>query len=89
MKLNFKWVEKKAQYQTGDFLYLNRICLASYDWNSSRSKSEADDESKRWSGQISLPSLKNKDVYGESPEAIKVKIEQVVTSWFREALAMK
>ena len=89
MKLNFQWKENKAQYQTGESLYLNRIRLGSYGWNASRSKSESErDNLKDWAGDIALPSLSDtvKRVYGSSTEEVKVKIEEIVTNWLIEAM---
>lgn len=88
LKLNFIWKENKAQYRTGESLYLNRICIGSYGWNSSRSQGVKDD-SITWVGQIALPSLSDtgKRVYGSNPTEIKPKIEQVIENWFKEALA--
>ena len=87
MKLNFQWKEKKAQYQTGDYLYLNRICVGEYSWNGMRTQGDRD-ESTDWAGSISLPSLgdKSKRLYAGSPDEIKLKIEQVVINWFKETL---
>lgn len=87
MKINFKWKGNTAQYQTGESLYLNKIRVASYEWNSSRSKSDskrsnADD----YVGQTLLPQA-NRNTYGETPQMVKTKIEHIVTSWFEEALA--
>ena len=85
--MNFKWVENKAQYQTGESLYLNRICVGSYGWNSTRSKSDGLGDSIDWIGNVTLPSLsdKAKRQYGSNEEEIKVKLERVVTRWFKEA----
>jgi len=87
-KLKFVWVQKKGQYQTGESLYLNKIRVADYEWNSWRSKTEAGQSNTRnYIGTILLPSLSDsvKHVYGESPDEIKPKIESVVTNWFKEA----
>ena len=86
-KLSFKWVENKAQYQTGESLYLNRIRMGSYGWNSSRSQSNRD-ASIDWSGQVELPSLSDtaKHVLGSTSDEIKARMEHVVTNWFKEAL---
>jgi len=83
MKLNFRWVENKAQFGTGEFLYHNRIRLAVYYWNSSRSR---EDETNIWVGHVDLPSVNPGIVYSESQDEIKAKIEKVVTDWFTEAL---
>ena len=86
-KLNFTWKKKTGQYQQGDALYVNKIRLASFDWNSGRSQGDTD-QSTRYVGYIELPSLSDtsKKVYGGTPEEIKPKIEQVITNWFNEAL---
>ncbi len=89
VKLNFTWKEKTGKYQTGMYLYLNKICVADYGWNSVRSKSEADaSNSQDYIGRIYLPSLKDtaETVYGSSPEEVKPKIEEGVLNWFNEAL---
>jgi len=85
-KLNFKWVENKAQYQTGETLFLNNIRIASYGWNSEMSKDDPDRDAKQWSGRIMLPSLKNDFRYGSTQEIVKTKIEITVKNWFNEAL---
>lgn len=92
MNLKFTWKKKTRQYQQGASVYLNRIRVGSFDWNSGRSRDESEtDDSSRWVGYIELPSLtdKSKRVYGVTPEEIKPKIERVVTSWFTEALKEK
>ncbi len=87
MKLNFKWKKKTRQFQTGDYLYLNKICVGGYSWNSTRSQHESNNDT-QWVGNIDMPSLtdKAKRVYGASPEIVKLKMEQVITNWFEEAL---
>ena len=86
MDLHFKWVKNIARHQTGESLYLNKIRVGSYGWNASRSKSNKD-ESIDWVGRIELPSLSDiaKTAYGNTETEVKVKIEQIVTSWFQEA----
>ncbi|MBW2562173.1 MAG: hypothetical protein JRE40_15145 [Deltaproteobacteria bacterium] len=84
IKLNFRWVLKTAPYQTGDQLYLNRICVGGYGWNDCQPK-DSIDKSVRWAGYINLPSLKTDRVFGASEEEIRDKIEGVVTNWFNEA----
>ncbi len=86
-RLNFIWKKKMGLYQQGDALYVNKIRLASSEWNSGRSQGDTD-ETTRWVGFVELPSLSDKSqrVYGSTPEEIKSKIEQVVTAWFNEAL---
>ena len=44
MKLNFRWKQKIAQYSSGDWLYLNRICVGGYEWNSTHSRLDKDYE---------------------------------------------
>ena len=87
IKLNFEWKENKGQYQTGESLYLNKIRIGSYGWNSARSQSKKDD-SIDWAGQVELPSLSDiaRRVYGKTPDDVKAKIEQIVTNWFTEAI---
>ena len=87
MKLDFRWVEKKSTYTAGETLYLNRIRIGSYHWNSARAQG-TDDDSTRYAGEIGLPSLSDKArrIYDSSPLAIKPKIEGVVTRWFKECL---
>ncbi len=65
---------------------MNKIRLASYDWNIARSRDASDDT--RYSGYVELPSLSDtsKRVYGSTPEEIKAKIERAVNVWFDEAL---
>lgn len=87
MKLNFQWKENKAQYQTGESLYLGRIRVGSYGWNSIRSKTESERDSLRdWSGSLLLPSLSDfaTQVYGSSREEVRVKMEEVVVNWVNE-----
>ncbi len=86
MILNFRWKKKTGQF-LGDCLYVNKIHIGGYDWNSARSQRETDDAT-RWVGYIDLPSLtdKSKRVYGANPDEVKIKIEKVVTNWFTEAL---
>ena len=85
MELNFRWVDKKAQYQTGKTLYLNAIAVASYDWNCFLSKSDTNKEDKRYRGVINLPSLKDNMRYGSTDEMVMSKIELTVRNWFKEA----
>jgi len=84
MKLNFVWKEKTAQYQNGEELYLNKICVGDYTWNSMRSKSESS-ENNDWVGSSNLPQM-NRRVYGKDTNEIKPKIEKQVMIWFTEAL---
>lgn len=85
MKFNFKWKRQTGQYQNGENLYINRIYIASCSWNGARTSS--DDDSTRYVGNITLPSLRDKArVYGNSLETIKPKIEAIIINWFKEAL---
>ncbi len=83
MELHFQWKAKTGQYQSGETLYLNRIRIGGYEWNSTRGK--GDTESGDYSGALYLPSLKNAGVTG-SLEDIKPKLERIACGWFREAL---
>jgi len=85
MKLTFKWKEDTAQYQTGESLYLNKIKVGSYGWNSTRSKSDLREELD-WVGQTLLPQAGQR-LYGQNQDEVKVKIERLVTSWFNETLS--
>jgi hypothetical protein len=79
MKLNFKWVKKTGQFTRGDYLYIGKIQLGGYDWNSSRTQG---DSANPWVGNIGLPCLKNDRVYADSVEEVKQKVEQKVAYWF-------
>lgn len=87
VRLNFIWKQKKGEYQQGDNLYLNKIRIASFDWNIARSRNDTSQDN-RYVGHIELPSLSDtsKRVYAGTPEEIKNKIEQAVELWFTEAL---
>lgn len=82
--MNYIWKKKTGQYQTGCNLYLNRIHLGGYEWNSMRS--QGTDEPTDWAGHINLPSLMKSTVYGITIEEIKAKMEKLVTEWFNEIL---
>ena len=84
-KIRFKWVKTQAQYQSGGALLLNRIRVGNFYWNSMRSLGDKDD-ARRWVGQVDLPSLKIKRVYGATEEEVRSNMEKVVTNWFAEAL---
>lgn len=84
MNINFTWKKKTLQFQTGESLYLNHICVAGYSWNSTRSQGDKNPDID-YSGNIELPSLNNSSVYAATPELIKSKIEKIVTAWFNEA----
>lgn len=85
MKLNFKWKENTARFQTGETLYLNRIRVGSYGWNSTRSRDEPRDSTRDYVGQTILPQA-NSQVYGETTDEIKSKIERHIKAWFIETL---
>lgn len=85
MKLNFKWKENTGQYQTGESLYLNRILVGRYGWNSTRSQSEPKDSTKNYTGQTTLPQATS-SFYGQTPDEIRPKIERHIRAWFIEAL---
>jgi len=85
VKLNFIWKEKTLRYQNGERLYMGRICVGQYEWNSTRSRSDKS-EGTRYIGRVLLPSLKKEPIYGAAPEDIKTEVERVVTVWFEEAL---
>lgn len=85
MKLNFKWKENTGQYQTGESLYLNRIKVGSYGWNSSRSRSDPKDSTKDYVGQTILPQATS-SFYGQTTDEVKTKIERHIKAWFVEAL---
>ena len=82
-KLHFTWKKKTRAYQTGEALYLNRIRIAEFQWNSSRSQSDI--EAPDWEWHIDLPSLKDKEGGGHSEAEVRTKVEQIVNSWFKEA----
>ena len=84
--MNFTWKIKRGLYQSGQALYLNRIRVGGYGWNAFLPRGSHDD-SKRWQGEVSLPSLKTKDIFSFGEEIIRAKIEGVVSDWFKEALA--
>ena len=90
MKLNFIWKGKTGLYQWGEVLFVNKIRLASCDWNSARSQSDTNQDTK-WVGYIRLPLLPDKSqrMYGSTPEEIKGRIEQVVTNWVNELIKEK
>jgi len=85
MKLNFVWKTKTDSNE--ERLYLNRIRVGYLNWNFSMSKEDAETlKANRYVGGTYLPSLKIERIYGATPEEIKPRIEQLVTSWFTEAL---
>ena len=86
MNLKFRWVDKKARYRTGESVYLGKICVGNYSWNSGQSQSNRD-ALIDWVGNITLPSLgdSSKRVYGSTPYVVRARIEQIITSWFEEA----
>ena len=81
--MNYIWRAKKFQYQSGEYLYLNRICVGGYSWNSYRS--QGSEEANHYEGNIFLPSIKNKRVFADTVEEVKVKVEKIVNSWLIEA----
>ena len=85
--LNLKWKTNTGQYQTGESLYLNKILIGSYGWNSGRSRGSTNLD--HYVGDVLLPSLKNKRVIADEVEDIKIKVEGIVDSWFNEALRGK
>lgn len=84
MKLDFKWIENKGRFSSGESVYLNRIRIGSYGWNSARRQGSGDPD---YVGEITLPSLsaKTKRVYSDTQEEIKTKMEAVIKGWFKEA----
>jgi len=89
MELHFIWVENKEKYQTGESVYLNRICVGGYEWNSTRSKTDANrDGSNDWRGYITLPQI-SRGIYGENQAAVKAEVERIVKGWFGEATKKK
>lgn len=81
-----EWRVKTGRFQSGASYYLNRIYVAGYEWNSTRSQPREHDNND-WLGAVALPSLKNNTVVAGSEQEIKEKIEHIVSSWFRQALA--
>jgi hypothetical protein len=84
IKLNFIWKPKTAQYETGERLFLGRICVAGWQWNGGRSQS--DKTTPDYVGNTVLPQL-NKQIFG-TIEEVKTKLEQIVTLWFNETLGI-
>jgi len=82
--MEFTWKTKVARYQSGEYMFLNRIKLGEYYWNSSRSKDSKDKMD--WEGRINLPSLKTGAVYGATNEEVRTRMEVIVAGWFKEAL---
>jgi len=82
-KLKFKWVRKTGKYQTGEVLFLGRVCVASYEWNAGRPQGQLD---RTWIGHVLLPGLaeQSKTLYGEDTTEMKSRIQGIVTSWFDE-----
>lgn len=85
MDIKGEWRTKTGRFQSGESLYLNRVCVGGYEWNSCRPRGSA--ETDRYVGNISLPSTKSTHVFGDSEEEVKLKVERVVNNWFKEALA--
>ena len=84
MELHFTWKPNKGQYSNGENLYLNRIRVAGYGWNSTRNR-DAEPRKPDWVGRIDLPSLKQASKFGDTTDEVKGKIEQSVTNWLNEA----
>lgn len=84
-KLNYTWKQKTGQYQNGFSLYLNKICVAGYDWNVMRNRDKPD-ESTTYEGRIYLPGLDTKHFYGNDTEELKIRIQLAINAWFAEAL---
>lgn len=84
-KLNFNWKRKTGMYQNGESLYLGRIIVGTYDWNSLRPKTEPKDKTKDYQGHSILPQ-RDKRVYGSTIEEVRKNVEYQVTIWFNEAL---
>ncbi len=86
MKLNFTWKNQTGQYQNGENLYINKICVASFSWNGtmSRDESEGYKNAHRYIGTILLPGFPSTTQFGASPEAIKATLEKMATNWFNE-----
>ncbi len=84
MKLNFKWVKQKGQYQNGEDLFINRVRIGSYGWHSMMSKNEPSEykTTHQYSGNCNLPEFVNSRIYESTPELIKAKIERMATNWF-------
>jgi hypothetical protein len=85
MKLNLTWKTKTTQYENGEYLYLNRICIGGCGYNIFRNK---DDKSNSQVGNINLPSIspESQKIYGDSIIEVKTKMEKIVNDWFTEAL---
>ena len=87
INLLFCWKAKTAQYENGESLYLNRICVASYNWDGITPSKEREQRGD-WIGHINLPSIRlAKGLYEHDTSQLKSKIEQIVTQWFNEAVA--
>lgn len=84
MKLNFAWKENKLQYQSGESLYLNRIRVASYCWNSFKSRDNPGTNN-RYSGTVSLPQI-SKTFYSDNENTLKEQLKKAVTGWVTEIL---
>jgi len=84
MKLNFVWKAKTGEWQTGDELKLNRIAVAGYSWNGSRTQGHKDNDD--WIGNIYLPGITTKRFVAPTQEEMKTKLQDIVIKWFIEAL---
>ena len=84
--MKFIWLKQKGRYQSGEDLFINKIHVGSYNWNSMMSRNEPDDYKKahQYVGHCNLPGLSGKRVYEATPEVIKPFIERMATNWFAE-----
>jgi hypothetical protein len=84
MELNFRWVDQKGKYLIKKNLLINRICIGNCVWNSFASRTS--DISKRYVGEIYLPSVKIRNYYGETVEEVMSQIEKAAKAWFAHVL---
>ena len=82
MSLNFIWRDNTGRFSSGQSLYLGKIRIASYGWNGGRSQSSPD-TSKTYIGRVHLPQAPE-NVFAETIDEIKTRIEQTVSIWFNE-----
>jgi hypothetical protein len=87
-KLKFIWKVKTGEYQNGESLYINKICVGGYSWNGAMSRDEPQEYKLAHSYIAScyLPGFIDRRVYAPTTEEIKAHIEKMVTNWFNEAL---
>lgn len=82
--LQFKWKKKQGRFQIGGSLYLNRVCVGSYEWNSTRTQGTVNSEPD-WIGTSLLPQLTK--LYSDNDQQkLKLQIEKAVIAWFNEVL---